>query len=262
MSLSPYWSAAGLACALVLLPLLGATAAEARKPPVRREERVSFAVDAAFQDRGGVQYFYQLIDQDEDALAHDAFAKLQPLDVRGRWAGRKEPLYVLVSRIVYTLDKDVAFFTPERVRDVSYMNTILPGVGIRQKSSGQYTVAKMPANTFTLRYLGREELSATPRDAALERFLSLTPEPGLPDSVVQQENFDFSRVMGARTSDLSVTWTAHYPLAPGRTRVAVCTMSLLYNLPPFFVGGARRVHDEALGGALILIQNLRAYPVD
>lgn len=261
MTWSLHWNAAWLACLLALLPLLGA-AAEARKPPVRREERVSFAVDAAFQERGGVQYFYQLIDDEEDALAHEAFAKFQPLDTRGRWAGRKDSLYVLVSRIVYTLDKDVAFFTAERVKDVTYMNAILPGADIRQKAPGTYTVAKMPANSFTLRYLGREALTATARDAALERFLSLTPEPGLPDSVVVQENFNFARVMGARTSDLSVTWTGHYPLAPGRTRVVVCTMSLLYNLPPFFLGGARRVHDEALGGALMLIQNLRAYAVD
>jgi hypothetical protein len=39
-------------------------------------------------------------------------------------------------------------------------------------------------------------------------------------------------------------------------------MSLLHNLPPFFLGGRQRVHDEALGGALMLIQALRAYPVD
>jgi hypothetical protein len=247
---------------LVVLPVLAATAGEERKPPVRREERVAFAVDAAFQERGGVQYFYELIEPDADALAHESFVKLQPLDVRGRWAGRKEPLYVLVSRIVYTLDKDVGFFTAERVGDVTYMNAIFPGVGIRRKAAGQYTVSKMPANSFTLRHLGREALTATPREPVLEHFLSLTPEPGLPDSVVVQENFDFSRIMGARTSDLSVTWTAHYPLAPGRTRVAVCTMSLLYNLPPFFLGGKRRVHDEALGGALMLIQNLRAYAVD
>ncbi|MFY0581546.1 hypothetical protein ACN28S_51335 [Cystobacter fuscus] len=31
---------------------------------------------------------------------------------------------------------------------------------------------------------------------------------------------------------------------------------------PFFLGGRQRVHDEALGGALMLIQALRAYPVD
>lgn len=262
MSSSLPWSAAWLAFALVFVPLLGATATEERKPPVRREERIGFAVDEALQARGGVQYFYELIDQDADALTHESFAKLQPLDVRGRWAARKEPLYVLVSRIVYTLEKDASFFTAERVRDVTYMNAILPGVGIEQKAPGRYTVAKMPANSFTVRHLGREALTATPREPALEHFLSLSAELGTPDSVVAQENFDFSRVMGARTSELSVTWTAHHALAPGRTRVVVYTMSLLYNLPPFFLGGKRRVHDEALGGALTLIQNLRAYAAD
>lgn len=262
MSPNRAFSVTWLACLLLVLLVPGAMAEEAARPPVRREERITFEVDATLQERGGVQYFYELIDQDQDALARESFAKLQPLDARGRWAGSKEPLYVLVSRIVYTLDKDVAFFTAERVRDVAYMNTILPGADIRRKAPGQYTVAKTPANSFTVRYLGREALTATPRDAALERILSLAPELGLPDSVVVQENFDFARVMGARTSALSVTWTAHYPLAPGRTRVAVCTMSLLYNLPPFFLGGRQRVHDEALGGALMLIQALRAYPVD
>jgi hypothetical protein len=251
-----------LACLLIVLTVRGALAAEEDRPPVRREERITFETDARFQEGGGVQYFYELIDRDQDALARESFAMLQPLDVRGRWAGRKEPFHVLVSRIVYTIDKDVSFFTAERVTDVAYMNTILPGADIRRKAPGEYTVTKTPANSFTVRYLGREALTATPRDAALERFLSLAPDPGLPDSVVVQENFDFARVMGVRTSELSITWTAHYPLGPGRTRVHVCTMSLLYNLPPFFLGGRQRVHDEALGGALMLIQALRAYPAD
>lgn len=163
MTLNRACSLTWLACLLIVSPVPGAMAEEAR-PPVRREERITFEVDATLQERGGVQYFYELIDQDQDALARESFAKLQPLDARGRWAGSKEPLYVLVSRLVYTLDKDVAFFTAERVRDVAYMNTLLPGADIRRKAPGQYTVAKTPANSFTVRYLGREALTSTPRE--------------------------------------------------------------------------------------------------
>ncbi|MFY0581545.1 hypothetical protein ACN28S_51330 [Cystobacter fuscus] len=134
MTLNRARSVTWLACLLLVLPVPGAMAEEEARPPVRREERITFEVDATLQERGGVQYFYELIDQEQDALARESFAKLQPLDARGRWAGSKEPLHVLVSRIVYTLDKDVAFFTAERVRDVAYMNTILPGADIRRKA--------------------------------------------------------------------------------------------------------------------------------
>jgi hypothetical protein len=68
--------------------------------------------------------------------------------------------------------------------------------------------------------------------------------------------------MGFRTAEGSFTWTAHYAVAPGQTRIVVLMMSYLAMLPPFFLGGEERVLHESTTGALRLIGRLRDLRVD
>jgi hypothetical protein len=65
--------------------------------------------------------------------------------------------------------------------------------------------------------------------------------------------------MGWRTGAWSTTWTFHEALGRDRTRVTVLTLSYLYNLPPFWLGGADGVYAETLSQARALIGRLRSY---
>lgn len=272
-----------------VLLLLLTTALPARPPEVRQEARLDFAVDAALQDRGGMQYFFALAKKDQRPFERPEFRSLRPLLPDPALAST--PLHALASRVVYTLERDVGFFTPERAVSPAFMNAILPEGEIRRRPDGTFRTRLQPANSFSIRVLGEEQLHrmeaqgdpgsdgapaptgapasapvgapAPARDpgqaADVSAFLALTPELGRPHSVVIQHNYDFARVMGVRTGAASVTWTAHYRLAPGRTRVVSTTLSLLHNVPPFFLGGDERVHQEARDGALMLIERMRRY---
>jgi hypothetical protein len=192
-----------------------------------------------------VQYFF--------ALEQAVLPEFSPLDPA---AGPHA--YVMMSRIVHTLDKDVGFFSAERVLDLDYMKTVGPQFRLTQKSPGVFHVGRTPANDFTLEHLDEAQLAATPRAPALDQVDALCG-PG-PQVLVVQRNTGFARVMGWRTAEASFTFTAHHRVAAGRTRVCVVTLSYLVNVPPFFLGGAARVHDESLKEALALIRALRAYP--
>jgi hypothetical protein len=228
----------------LVLSSLGVRAAE--DIPLRREESARFAVDEGLQAGGGVQYWYAL----EHAVDLDFldFDPLQPTRTAG---------HVLHSRLVHTLDKDSSFFTPARVLDVKYMNSVAPGYDISQQTTGRFHCARTPANTFTLRFISLEA-TPPPREPGVTRLLELCAL-GTPESVVVQNNTGFSRVLGMRTAEASSTWTGHYRLGPDRTRLCVVSMSYIFTVPPFFLGGDDRLLSESVRETLELIRHLRAY---
>lgn len=251
MATGAHWSVAVVLCAGV------ATAAT----PMRRETALGFPVDEAFQRDGGVQYFYELAKQDASPeTSSAAFAFFRGFDEARRWAAQPAPLHVVMSRIVYVVEKDVSFFTEARALDPGWMNAVAPGFDVTLRPDGGFHAGKMPANDFTVRFLGEARLAAQPLDGGVAHAQRLLPGAAPPASAVVQENFDFSKVMGVRTGAFSITWTLHHPLGPGRTRVHVFTMSALHHLPPFFLGGEKRVFKDSVAGALDLIERLRAAP--
>ncbi|MFT3842207.1 MAG: hypothetical protein QM723_34780 [Myxococcaceae bacterium] len=245
--------------AAALAASAAAFAADTKPGEARRESALRFEVDPGYQADGGVQYFYELALKDAAPAKRPAFVAFQPFDFNHRWAALSEPLHVVMSRLVYEVDKDCSFFTDARVHDVSYINAIVPDSSITKNKDGSFRVGRAPANTFRVRFLDAAEVRAEAADGGVAAMVAFTPDAGLPESVVVQENVDFARVMGARTGEASVTWTGHYRLGPGRTRLTVFTMSYMHNVPPFFLGGEDRVFSESVDGAATLIRNLRAY---
>lgn len=244
----------------VLFAALGLCSTALAQTPMRREVAPQFVVDPAFQDRGGVQYFYSLLPADEGPETDPVFTLFRPFDGADRYRGLESPPHVVLSRLVYTVEKDVSFFSERRARDVDYINAVAKGMNVTARDDGSFRVGKMPSNTFRVRYFNGPEVERLQRELpGLKLLVDLSAQPTAPASVVFQENSDFSRVMGMRTAEASFTWTGHYAVAPGRTRVIVYTMSYLASLPPFFLGGPRRVFRESTEGARVLIDNLRAY---
>lgn len=208
-------------------------------PEVRREERVTFTVDDAFQRAGGVQLYFQLISPDDAALT-----PFLPLDRSDRRSKFTEPMHVSVSRVVYEVEKDVSFFTKERLLDVKYMRALAPELDITAKNNGAFHVGRTPSNSMHMEV--HEEAGF---GAKLAR--------GSP--VVVQENDDFARVMGWRTAAWSATWTFYEKRSSGRTRVTVLSLNYLYNLPPPMLGGSDRLFIDTRAQTLEFIAALRAY---
>jgi hypothetical protein len=228
--------------------------------PLRRESSATFAVDVPFQDRGGVQYFYSLLRADDAPSDSSTFTAFRAFDVHDVWKRLDEPANVVLSRLVYTIEKDVSFFTEARARDVDYINAIAREAKVSRNDDGTFRASQMPANTFRIEYFDAARVKATaPLLPGLAKVLELSGIEGAPHAVIFQENRDFDRVMGFRTAEGSFTWTAHYSAGPGRTRLVVFIMSYLRTLPPFFMGGEKRVFRESTEGARVLIDRLREY---
>ena len=240
--------------------LLVSGVALAAETPLRRESACDFPVDAAFQDTGGVQYFYALLPSEPSPETDATFKRFRPFDAGEVYSGLSSPPHVVLSRLVYTVEKDITFFNEARARDVGYINAVAKEMEVPKRADGSFRVGATPSNTFTIEYYDAAKLAAGAASMpAVVRAIELAGMKEPPLSVVFQQNRDFSRVMGMRTADGSFTWTLHFALAPGRTRLVVFTMSYLRTLPPFFLGGARRVFRESTEGARVLIDNLRAY---
>lgn len=230
------------------------------EPPVRDEADLHFAADTAFEADGGVQGFYRLIRAEEDPEHDPLMVLLRPLDVHDRWSTLVAPAHLVAVRLDYVVDKDRSFFSAARARDVAYINAVATEMKVTANPDGTFHVGRAPSNTFQLERFDAPEVARRAHtDPAMRTLLEVCAFPVLPDSVVFQENRDFARVWGYRTAGASVTWTAHLPLGAGHTRVCVVTLTSLYGLPPFFLGGARRVQRETKAGALELIEHLRAY---
>lgn len=240
------------------LALLALSAAA--ETPMRRESDPRFVIDARFQDQGGVQYFYALLADEPSPEKNELFTLFRPFDASDRWGRLDRPAHVVLSRLVYTVERDASFFSEARARDVGYINAVAKEMNVVKRDDGTFRVGAMPSNTFRIEYYDQPRLQAGALELpAVKRALELAGPQVQPAAVVFQENFDFARVLGMRTAEGSVTWTLHVALSPGRTRVIVFTMSYLRTLPPFFLGGARRVFRESTEGARVLIENLRAY---
>ncbi|MFZ5444611.1 MAG: hypothetical protein ACOZQL_31750 [Myxococcota bacterium] len=223
----------------------------AAAPEMRRETNLDFATDEAFQAQGGVQYYYELAAPNDAPPESSALARFRALDPQ---ATPKDPYHVVMGRIEYTVERDVSYFTEARARDVTYLRKVAPEMGVRREPDGAFRVSKSPSNRFTISWFDAPEPDG---DAFLRRFFAFLP--GKPASVVVQRNEQFARVLGFRTAERALTYTAHLPLGPGRTRVSVITMSLLVNLPPDFLGGPNRIIEESVEGAQTLIRQLREY---
>lgn len=235
----------------LLLALVGSAAAAAR-PEMRREEQLDFAPDEAFQRDGGVQFFYALEPSLATPPAKSAWARLRALDDLAKPTDAYE---VVMSRIVYTVSRDVSYFTQARARDTRYLAIVAPEMKVTAAPDGSFRVGRLPTNRFRLAWSD----APTPADPTLEPFFQFLPKDAAPASIVVQRNTDFGRVMGWRTAERALTYTAHFALGPGVTRVHVVTLSLLVHVPPFFLGGKGRVYREAVDETAKLIEALREY---
>ncbi|MDQ3265373.1 MAG: hypothetical protein M3Y59_17235 [Myxococcota bacterium] len=227
----------------------------ATPPQTRREGVLRFGVDPSLQDRGGAQYFFTVLHPQPSPLQREpvrSLARMLP-------AGGKDwdPLHAMASRFVYTLEKDVTFFTAERADDLTYIRALMPEANVERLGDRFFRSHLLPASNFRVRFLGTPQLAQPEQGPLIKTFVAFAPELGVPTAIAIQVNEDFERVMAVRTAEISVTWTGYYRLERGRTRVVSYGLTLLHNTPPFFLGGDDRLHDSLLKEMVRLIHGMR-----
>jgi hypothetical protein len=241
------YTLAGLLAALLVS---GPVEAAMGNTTVRRETVAAFEIDEAFQADGGVQIYFELVGAPARPAPGSTLERFHVLDQDDRLSGLTEPVHAVLARMSYVIEKDAAFFSRQRLLDLAWVQSIAPDMDVTEAPDGGFRVGQSPSNRFLLTF--------HPDGARLApEIVALARARGAP--VLVQENSDFARVMGWRTAAWSTTWTFHEAVGPSRTRITVLTLSYLYNLPPFFVGGGDRVYAETVSRSTALIDRLRRY---
>ncbi len=225
---------------------------------LRRESGVRFSADETFLRAGGVQYFYQLIEREAQPQAHKNFALFRHFDINERWGTLDSAPHVIISRVVHSLARPSSYFSYKRANDLSYIQSVAPQMQVTRQADGRFRVGTTPSNTFLVHHFSAQQLDELAPTLGVKHMLDLCSEQRL-DALVIQENTDFAPVLGMRTAEMSVTWTGHVATDVNETRLCVVAMTYLHTLPPFFLGGVARMHNEYVSGTRALIGALRRH---
>ncbi len=253
----------------ILVGLLAAPhLAQSRPLEVRAETGVAFPIDEAFLRKGGVQHFFALTDPGGlcatgDSIsggadrAAEALIALRVLDRDGIWSAmHREDLHAMISRVAYIAEVPIQFFSEARVRDVDYINSVMPGMNVECGGDGSFhakgsLLRFMPSTRFTLDY--RRGAAAARLPTPLLTGVASDISPAI---LLTQRNTEFGRIGGMRTSRASYAATAHYAVGTGQTLIVNCTLGYLHSLPP--VGGARLIRDKARDYTAQVVANIKA----
>jgi hypothetical protein len=223
-------------------------ALDAESVSVIRQNDIHFAVRAAGMKPGEILYFYDLISKDDaasgEAASEKSFQTTLPLDFPGVWKNRTEPYNIMITKNAYILNKDITFFNKQRLLDVSYINATLPQMKVSKNSDGTYTLTGTPSATSSLTYYSKADVAAQPMNSSVSAASGLDSELGTPDVMLVQHSYNFDTIMAVRTNKSSTVFSQHYAIAPGKTLVVAYSLSFVYNVPPWFLGGADRIRTE------------------
>jgi hypothetical protein len=256
------FSLIALFCITWAIPSAG-QAAEPQKPTLQPkiESKYLFALDHALLSQGTPQYFAQLIESQKDPETEANFVHILPLDSPGYFIHRGRDAYAIaIGMAAFTVQKPVAFYSPERLLSVDRMNRLTPELPARLDGDipRHYISETRPGSRFTLETFSRDDLLALGDSRPELRYAEKAhPELGVPDRVAYQHTFDFGRLFGIKTAKGSLNLWAYYGVKPGQTLVQSYSLAYLENLPPRAWGGGKVLLDGGRDATMVLIERLR-----
>jgi len=233
---------------------------------INEETHLDFAINApgVFEDK--VQLYYALLTNDQMMLSSNfneniSFEKhFKPLDIFGYNERRgEEEYYSLLTKTVYGLPQNVSFFSKERLSDPKYLQQIMPSNQI-SKSENDYHLEVgfgAPDISYTLTFYNYAQLKMAFPDLTeyFQTFDGIEKEPGI---VVVQHNHTFGKVMGQKTSLMSLSVTRYFYTGNSQTLVVNYTLSYIYNLPPTLIGGGGMLINQMKKGIIALVRDTRS----
>ncbi len=238
-------------------------AADLPRPTVSAQiqSTYTFALDLDGLKKGDVQYHSELIVAPRSPLASKGFQVALGMDYPRYWSNRGDDRYsVMLGRAAFTIDKPVEYYTRERALNVDRLNRLMPEFPLKKlgTETGLFKSESAPSCKIKIETFSKADvLKLEVTRPELQFPERLHPELGTPDFLVLQNNFDFDRIFGFRTSQGAITLSAHYRYSPEQTLVLVYSLGFLHNLPPDLWGGAQLVMDTSRDATLVLVERLR-----
>jgi len=229
------------------------------------EVGLNFSVeDDQIYDRN-IKMFYALLDTEKNAVNCDFNCDIKfkeqilPLDMYNYYGKRgEEEYFTLLTKTVYSLDQDVLFFSKERLSDIEYLQEIMPSNKI-SKQGGSFDLKvgfSAPDISFTLNFLQKEELKC--QYPELVRYFKSYDKIAVdPEITVFQHNHTFGKVLGQKTSKMSISITRYYGTGNSQTLAINYSLSFIHNLPPSIFGGGNLIINQMKEGVIALVRDTR-----
>ena len=180
-----------------------------------------------------------------------------PLDVFDYYDNRgEEEYYALLTKTVYGLNRDVSFFTEKRLSDVNYLQKVMPYNKL-SKNGSDYVLKVgfgAPDISYSLEFFDNYKMNERFPELTsyFRKFDRLQQDPAI---MVLQHNHTFGKVLGQKTSKMSVSVTRYFDAGRGRTLVINYTLNFIHNLPPTLFGGGNILISQMQDGAAALVRD-------
>ena len=229
------------------------------------EEQFEFSIETNQIEDSGINMFYALLDKDMVSMgcdqngAIDFEDQILPLDILSYYENKQdEDYYTLLTKTVYSIDQDVTFFTKDRLSDINYLQKIMPYNKLSKINDDFYLEVGFgaPDISYTLDFFANDELNRQYPDLVnyFKKYDRLDIEPHL---CVLQHNHTFGKVLGQKTTKMSVSITRYFEIENSRTLVVNYTLNYIYNLPPSLIGGGNYLINQIKEGAVALVRETR-----
>ena len=233
---------------------------------INDEKKLNFPINTTgvFDDK--VQLYYSLISDEQQILSSNFDEKLsferhfKPLDVFTYDQHKGEDQYYsLLTKTVYGLPQHVTFFSKERLSDPRYLKKVMPYNEIIKSGNDYHLTVGFgaPDISYTLSFFTSTEFQEVYPGLA-EYFHQFDGNPAEPNMVVVQHNHTFGKVLGQKTSKMSISVTRYYDAGDHQTLAVNYTLSYIYNLPPAIFGGSTLLINQMKKGIVALVRDTRA----
>ena len=232
---------------------------------VIHERSLDFTIDklGLFEDH--IQMFYSLLDEDHelvDCKNNNSISfsnQILPLDIYQVYENKDEDeYYSLLTKTVYGLPQDISFFTSERLCDVQYLQAVMPSNKIK-KVNDHYELEvgfSAPDIDFRIDFFTNDELNEQFPDL-INYFEKYDQYDANPTMTAVQHNYRYSKIMGQKTSKMSVSITRYFDEGKNGTLVINYTLNYIHNIPPGIVGGANMMVNQMEKGMHALVKDTR-----
>lgn len=232
---------------------------------VIHERTLDFTIDkqGLFDDR--IQMFYSLLDADHVLVDSKKNTKISfrnqilPLDIYQVYKNKgEEEYYSLLTKTVYSLPQDISFFTSQRLADVNYLQEVMPSNKIK-KVNDHYELEvgfSAPDISFKLEFYTDSALTEQFPEL-LKYFQKYDNFEEKPSITIVQHNYRYSKIMGQKTSKMSVSISRYYDEGKNGTLVINYTLNFIHNLPPGLIGGANMLVNQMEKGMYALVRDTR-----
>lgn len=232
---------------------------------IYHEQKLDFSIKKEDIFKEQIQMFYVLLEKDGSLDPQysnadiDFESHILPLDVYEYYNKREdEEYFTLLTKTTYGFNQDVSYFTAERLSDEYYLQEIMPNNKLR-KVDDHYDLKVgfgAPDISYSLDLFNTEEFN----EQYPELVSYFKTNDGL-DSQAKitalQHNYKFSKIMGQKTTKMSLSITRYFDAGYNKTMAINYTINFIHNLPPSIFGGSGLIKDQIEEGVIALVRDTR-----